>query len=138
MGLDAGLTAAITLQRQRGGNAACAAGDSIFQLTLANVLLDGGYDGIVTIGEVMQAGDHGLGTVDRLDGELVVVDGVPWRVNSNGETNIVAPETKTPFVVLTTMESPSSARLENVDRDGVTARIEQLVDYPNAVVAVRL
>lgn len=138
MGLDAGLTAAITLQRQRGGSAACAAGDSIFQLTLANVLLDGGYDGVVTIGDVMQAGDHGLGTVDRLDGELVVVDGVPWRVASTGATNIVTPETKTPFVVLTNMESPTTTRVGGIDRDGVSARIEELVDDPNAVVAVRL
>lgn len=137
MGLDAGLTAAVTLQRQRGG-AACAASDSVFQLTLANVLLDGGYDGIVTIGDVMPAGDHGLGTVDRLDGELVVVDGIPWRVDSTGATNIVAPETKTPFVVLTTMESPRTARVSNLDRDGLTARIEQLVDDPSAVVAVRV
>lgn len=138
MGIDAGLAAAVTLQRQRLDGAACAAHDSIFQLTLANVLLDGGYDGMVTIGEVMPAGDHGLGTVDRLDGELVVVDGVPWRVDSTGATNVVTPETKTPFVVLTSMESPTSTRVRDVDRDGLTARIEQLVDDPNAVVAVRV
>lgn len=138
MGLDAGLTAAVTLQRQRGSSAACSASDSVFQLTLANVLLDGGYDGIVTIGDVMPAGDHGLGTVDRLDGELVVVDGVPWRVDSTGATNVVTPETKTPFVVLTSMESPRTTRVHDLDRDGLTGRIEQLVDDPNAVVAVRV
>lgn len=138
MGIDAGLAAAVTLQRQGINDIGCGAHDSIFQLTLANVLLDGGYDGVVTIGEVMPAGDHGLGTVDRLDGELVVVDGVPWRVDSTGATNVVAPETKTPFVVLTNMESPTSARVSDIDRDGLTARIEQLIDDPNAVVAVRV
>lgn len=138
MGLDAGLTAAITLQRQRGGDIACSAHDALFQLSLAHVLLDGGYDGLVTIGEVMPAGDHGLGTVHRLDGELIVIDGIPWRVDSTGTASIVAPETTTPFVVLTTMESPKTARVQDVDRNELLARIEELTDDPGAVVAVRV
>jgi acetolactate decarboxylase len=136
MGLDPALAAAVTLRRQRGG--ACAAGDAVFQLSLANVLLDGGYDGVTTLGEVMPAGDHGLGTVDRLDGELVVVDGEPWRVDSTGHAAIMPAETRTPFVVLTTMESPSRIRVRDLDRDGVAAEVERLVDDPAAVVAVRL
>lgn len=138
MGLDAGLTAAITLQRQRGRDIACSAHDALFQLSLAHVLLDGGYDGLVTIGEVMPAGDHGLGTVHRLDGELIVVDGVPWRVDATGAASVVTPETTTPFVVLTTMESPVSVRVRDVSRDELLARIEELVDDSGAVVAVRV
>jgi len=138
VGLDAGLTAAITLRRQRGGDIACSASDALFQLSLAHVLLDGGYDGLVTIGEVMPAGDHGLGTVHRLDGELVVIDGIPWRVDSTGAASVVSPETTTPFVVLTTMESPVSVRVQDIDRNELLARIEDLVDDPGAVVAVRV
>lgn len=138
MGLDAGLTAAVTLQRQRGGAVACSAHDALFQLSLAHVLLDGGYDGLVTIGEVMPAGDHGLGTVHRLDGELIVIDGVPWRVDATGTASVVPPETTTPFVVLTTMESPISARVQDMGREALVARIEALVDDPGAVVAVRV
>jgi len=138
MGIDAGLTAAITLQRQHGSPIACSAHDALFQLSLANVLLDGGYDGLVTIGEVMPAGDHGLGTVHRLDGELIVVDGVPWRVDATGTASIVAPETTTPFVVLTNMESTRSTRVRDQSRDELLATVERLVDDPGAVVAVRV
>lgn len=138
MGIDAGLTAAITLQRQHGSPVACSAHDALFQLSLAHVLLDGGYDGLVTIGEVMPAGDHGLGTVHRLDGELIVVDGVPWRVDATGTAGIVAPETTTPFVVLTTMEAARSVRVRDQSRDELIATVEQLVDDPGAVVAVRV
>jgi acetolactate decarboxylase len=138
MGLDAGLTAAVTFRRQRGTTSTCSAHDALFQLSLANVLLDGGYDGLVTIGEVMPAGDHGLGTVHRLDGELIVVDGIPWRVDVTGTASIVDPATTTPFVVLTTMESPTVTRVRDLSRDGLLARIEELVDDPGAVVAVRV
>lgn len=138
MGIDAGLTAAITLQRQHGSPIACSTQDALFQLSLAHVLLDGGYDGLVTIGELMPAGDHGLGTVHRLDGELIVVDGMPWRVDATGSASIVTPETTTPFVVLTTMDSTRSTRVRDQSRDELLATVEQLVDDPGAVVAVRV
>ena len=138
MGLDAELTAALTLRRQRGVGVDCSAHDALFQLSLASVLLDGGYDGLVTIGEVMPAGDHGLGTVHRLDGELIVVDGGPWRVDVTGRASVVSPQTTTPFVVLTTMESPVVTRVRDLSRDGLIARIEELVDDPGAVVGVRV
>ena len=138
MGLDPALAAAVTLRHQRGTDGHCSADDEIFQLSLADVLLDGGYDGVVRLSEVMDAGDHGLGTVDRLDGELVVVDGEPWRVDHTGRAEIVSPETLTPFVVLTTIEHPRRIRLRDVDRDGVIAAIDQLVDDRAGVVAVRL
>jgi acetolactate decarboxylase len=138
LGLDAALAAAVTLRRGVGASAHCHLGDLTFQLSLANVLLDGGYDGVATLGEVLPAGDHGLGTVDRLDGELVVVDGEPWRVDSTGRATLMPPETRTPFVVLTTMESPQRVRVRGMDRVGVLAAIDELVDDEHAVVAVRL
>jgi acetolactate decarboxylase len=138
MGLDAALVAAAPLHRRRSDPTGSAAGDAVFQLSLAHVLLEGGYDGVATIGDVLESGDHGLGTVDHLDGELVVVDGEPWRVDSSGVAAIVPPSTRTPFVVLTTMVAPRRVRLRDVDRDGVIAEIERVIDDPAAVVAVRL
>jgi acetolactate decarboxylase len=107
-------------------------------LSLAHVLLDGGYDALATLGEVLPAGDHGLGTVDRLDGELVVVDGEPWRVDATGRAELLSPEVRTPFVVLTTMESPVRRRVAGLDREGIIAVVEDIVPDPQAVVAVRL
>ncbi len=143
MGLDADLVAAVTLHHRRGAGEVCGAHDVTFQLSLAHVLLDGGYDGVATLGEVMGAGDHGLGTVDRLDGELVVVDGEPWRVDAIGRAELMPPDTLTPFVVLTTMESPMRTTVEGLDRDGVMVAIDRLLaDVPahqrSGVIAVRL
>ena len=88
----------------------------------------------------MPAGDHGLGTLDRLDGELVIVDGVPWQVDHTGTANRVPLDARTPFVVLTTMEDPVRVRLRDMDRAEVAAEIERLVDSAvgDGVVAVRL
>lgn len=138
MGLDPALAAAVTLRSQRGVHDGCTAGDTTFQLSLAHVLLDGAYDGVVTLSEVMGNGDHGLGTLDRLDGELVVIDGEPWHVPHTGVAARASLESRTPFVVLTTMEQPTTVRLRNAGRDDVMAAIDAAIDGPDAVAAVRL
>ena len=55
MGLDPALVAAATLRRVHGTGAACSAEDAVFQLSLAHVLLDGGFDGVATLAEALAA-----------------------------------------------------------------------------------
>jgi len=138
MAIDAPLVAAATLHRQVLSDIQPGPDDIVYQLQLAHVLLDGGYDGVLTIGEALQGGDHGLGTLDRLDGELVIVDGIPWQVDFHGVARVVPPEAPTPFVVVSRMESPATRRVTDLDRDGLIAVVEEMVDDPGAVVSVRV
>ena len=139
MTLDAPLVAAVTLRRDRDGSTGgCSAADAIHQLQLAHVLLDGGYDGVATLGDALAAGDHGLGTVDRLDGELVVVDGEPWRVDWHGRAEVLPLSTRTPFVIVSSLHSPATVRLQDASREQVAAAVEDLVPDPGSVACVRL
>ncbi len=72
----------------------------VFQTSTIGALLDGAYDGDVTIGELLEHGDHGLGTLDALDGELVVVDGAAYSAAVDGTLRKLAPEARTPFAVV--------------------------------------
>lgn len=137
MSLDVTLVAAATLRRQ-GVHGHDATDDSTFQLQLAHVLLDGGYDGVATIAEALEGGDHGLGTLDRLNGELVVVDGEPWQVDSGGVAHLVPGDALTPFVVVSRLEAPRTQRLRDCSREEVAAAVESLVHDPSSVVSVRL
>ena len=47
-------------------------------------LLDGIYDGEMTIGELLSHGNFGVGTFNGLDGEMVVLDGVCYQVRHDG------------------------------------------------------
>ena len=47
----------------------------LFQTSTVQALLAGAYDGDVTLAEILEHGDLGLGTLDGLDGELIVLDG---------------------------------------------------------------
>jgi hypothetical protein len=48
--------------------------DTLYQYATLNALMAGVYDGSLTIGELERHGDQGLGTVNRLDGEMVMID----------------------------------------------------------------
>lgn len=71
------------------------------QTSTIAALMDGAYEGEVSIGELLAAGDLGLGTLDSLDGELVIVDDEAWQCAADGSVNRVAPEATTPFAVVT-------------------------------------
>src|SRR3954471_24071436 len=77
----------------------------VFQISTIGALLDGAYDGDVTIGEVLEHGDLGLGTLDALDGELIVVDGVAHAARIDGTLRPVAPSERTPFAVVIPFEA---------------------------------
>ena len=51
-------------------------GAEVYQTSTMGALLDGVYDGDVTIRELLRHGDFGLGTFNGLDGEMLVLDGV--------------------------------------------------------------
>ena len=138
MTFDAPLVAAATIMRAGLDPRACSVDDAVHQLQLAHVLLDGGFDGVATLEEALAGGDHGLGTVDRLDGELVVVDGEPWRVDWHGAAELMPLSTRTPFAIVSTLDSPTHIRVQDIDLDQVKIIVEQLVGDPGAIVSVRL
>ena len=51
----------------------------IFQTSTIDALLDGAYDAEVTFAELRDHGDHGLGTFEACDGEMIAVDGAFFR-----------------------------------------------------------
>ena len=50
-------------------------GTQFTQISLFSVLLGGHYDGIVSVGEVKRLGNLAIATMDRLDGEMQMIDG---------------------------------------------------------------
>jgi len=75
--------------------------DSLFQTAILQSLVEGVYDGNLTIRELKEHGDFGVGTYNRLNGEMVALDGVFYRVKSDGNIEIPQDSTKTPFAIVT-------------------------------------
>jgi acetolactate decarboxylase len=74
---------------------------TLFQTSLMAALLDGIYEGDMTVGELLEHGDFGIGTFNALDGEMVVVDGVAYRLRGDGTAAAASADSATPYAVVT-------------------------------------
>jgi acetolactate decarboxylase len=72
----------------------------LFQTSTIEALLDGAFDGDVSLSEVLQHGDLGLGTLNGLDGELIVVDGEAWRADPDCVLMRAPGRARTPYAVV--------------------------------------
>jgi acetolactate decarboxylase len=75
--------------------------DTVYQSAPFEWLEEGNYDGTASYSEILDHGDTGLGTFDRLDGEMVLIDGSAYRVASDGTVHIIDGEMTTPFAEVT-------------------------------------
>ena len=82
-----------------------------WQNSTIDALLDGNYDGDVTFAEVRKHGDFGLGTFDALDGEMLMVNGNVYQVQSDGKASAVDDAQRTPFSVVTFFRSQPDGRI---------------------------
>src|SRR5262249_17554347 len=80
----------------------------ITQVSVLNALMLGRYDGVMPIPELLSYGDFGLGTLDHLDGELIVLDGRAYQVRGDGVVVEVGSDRSTPFALVTPFEPDGS------------------------------
>lgn len=59
--------------------------DTYYQYSIWWAFVNKVFDGDLTVGELKTKGNVGLGSFDFLDGEMVMLDGIPYRIRENGE-----------------------------------------------------
>lgn len=112
---------------------------TVVQTGTVAALLDGHYGGNVRLAELLEHGDLGIGTVEHLDGELVVVDGEPWVARGDGSVVAVPPSTTTPFAVLCRFDPVTDRPLTGpLSYDALTVELDALAPRDDPVVAVRV
>lgn len=121
------------------------AGDHHFlQVSTLDALVEKRFDGDLTIGELLEHGDHGIGTLNGLDGELLVIDGTAFQMTVEGKAHAVPAQRKTPFALVTWFAADARRELAGAaTRAQVESAVAQLVDRdraddPDAPLAVRI
>jgi acetolactate decarboxylase len=114
-------------------------GSQIFQTSTMGALLDGVYEGDVTVRELLRHGDFGLGTFNRLDGEMLVVDGVCYQLRGDGSAAIADVDELTPFAAVTWFRPHRKIDVAaSHHRAALKARIDEALESTNLMVAVRV
>jgi acetolactate decarboxylase len=111
----------------------------IFQTSTMAALLDGIYEGNVSIRELLCHGDFGLGTFNSLDGEMLVLDGVCYQLRGDGSATVADLDELTPFAAVTWFHPDHTIEVsEPCDRGGLKTLIDESLDSTNLMVAVRV
>jgi acetolactate decarboxylase len=113
--------------------------DMIFHYSVLKALDNGVLEGDMEIGELKKHGDFGLGTFNKLNGELIILDHVVYRVLPDGK--IVQPDDKTliPYSVITFYHQDDTLSLSGeINYQTLKAYLERRVPSRNHFYAFRI
>ncbi len=141
MTIDPALAHSLTVERIRRADLAGAApaSDEIVQIQTIEAVMDGCYDGDVTVAELAGLGDFGIGTLQGLDGELTVIDGEFWNIDIDGRAMLADPAALVPFAVLVDFDEAERFRLPGrLDRPSFEQALWERVPTKEACYAVKV
>jgi acetolactate decarboxylase len=110
-----------------------------FQVGTISGLVAGGYDGDVTVGELLRHGGFGLGTFNGVAGEMIVLDGEVYRGTVDGRAHLVTRAERTPFAVVTRFRPQgSTAVLSGQSLQQLQAALDALPYSPSRILGARV
>ena len=112
---------------------------TLYQVSTAGALVEGVYQGCVSVGTIRRHGDFGLGTFDGLDGEAILLDGVCWQARGDGSVQVAPDAALAPFFVATHFAADTEATFGGVvSFADLRERLDGLRPSANLFVAIRL
>lgn len=102
--------------------------ETIFQVSLLQGLTLGDYYGSVTVKELKEKGDTGIGTFEGVNGELIALDGEVYRAKSDGSVEVAPDDETIPFSNVTFFDADTTEEIS-----GIT-NIDDLKTYLNGKV----
>ncbi|MEX1210481.1 MAG: acetolactate decarboxylase [Candidatus Nanopelagicales bacterium] len=112
---------------------------SMFQISTSGAIVQGLYQGALTVGDLRRHGDTGLGTFEDLDGELILVDGHCYQARSDGSVVEVPDAASTPFATVVAFAADHTEDFSNVtSHDDLTQRLDTLRSTDNDFFAWRI
>jgi acetolactate decarboxylase len=112
---------------------------SMFQVSTSGALVEGLYQGALTVGDLRRHGDTGLGTFEELDGEMILVDGHCYQARGDGTVTEVTDDVLTPFATVVAFAVDESHVMADViSFDDLTSRLDGLRDSDNEFIAWRI
>jgi acetolactate decarboxylase len=125
---DSALASAFELERH-----------SLFQVSTSNALVQGVFAGAITVGELRNHGDFGLGTFAGLDGELIMLDGFCYRAGFGGQVVTADDSREVPFALVTRFAADLEETVDEIpDIDALTTAIDRLLPSQNLFAGIRI
>lgn len=112
---------------------------SIFQVSTSGAIVQGLYEGCVSVADLRRHGDLGLGTFEDLDGEMILLDGHCFQARADGSVVEAPDDALTPFAAVVSFIADTTTRVGPVTSlDDLTARLDELRTSDNTIVAFKI
>ena len=111
---------------------------TLYQVSTSSALVEGIYRGAVTVGQLLEHGDFGLGTFDGLDGEMVICDGEVLQVRADGSVHRPALGASSPFALVTRFAAEREIAASCRDLAALQAALDPLRGSENVFYAIRV
>lgn len=106
--------------------------ETMYQVSTLQALLDGNYDGYITVGELRKHGDIGVGTFDKIDGEMIVVDGTVYQARYDGSVCVADDNLTVPFANITHFDCDTTITLPKVESmEDLTKKLNNSISLPS-------
>jgi acetolactate decarboxylase len=110
---------------------------AVTQFAVLDALLVGAYDSGITVAEVRELGDFGIGCCDHLGGEVLVIDGDVFECTVGEPPDPMRDDQILPFVDVCRFVPAVTDRVEDADLAGLTGFVVDRVVSRNLFHAVR-
>lgn len=105
----------------------------------ASAFIGGLYDAVYPYSKVLQHGDFGLGAPDKLDGEILILDGKIYQTQSTGKTFLVKPAVLTPFAVVNFFKADRTiSPHQSLNKDKLYAYLDSALANKNGIYAIKI
>jgi acetolactate decarboxylase len=115
--------------------------DLIYHYSVLKALDNGVLEGSMKVTDLMKQGDHGLGTFNGLNGEMIVIDHTVYRVTPEGEVVEAEDDMLIPYTIVSFFEPDKSISHEgdeNLDYDNLISMMDTLLPSQNQFYAFRI
>lgn len=116
-----------------------AAGQTLFQYSTIDALLAGLYDGDLTVAQLKERGGFGLGTLNGIDGELIVLDGEAYQAAAGGAVSVPAEDAQVPFATVVFFDVEQQTPLRSIRTlDDLNSAVRAQLSSENRFCAIRI
>ncbi len=121
------------------GNQSFASEPMLRQVSTMGMLDQGMFEGNITWGELKETSDFGIGTLNGLDGEVVVTGGKFLVIRSDGRVYDIQPGDKCPFGVLTRFDPQLKLELEgSLNYEELKTKLDAMLPSKKDFYAIRI
>ena len=115
--------------------------DLIFHYSVLKALDNGVLEGTLTATELLKHGDHGLGTFNQLNGEMIVLGGKVFRVAPDGEVLEAQDDVLIPYTIVSFFEpemTVTGGGNDHLDYSSLISMMDTLLPSRNQFYAFRI